>query len=125
MFTGIRTICIPVLDYERAVDFYVRCLELEIVQDIKLGPDFRLVEVRTQDPSSTTICLVPPLPDTFEPGRLTGLVLQCEDVREVYEKLTRRGVTFVQPPTPHPLADFATFMDSEGNQILVVSRRKE
>ncbi len=123
MFTGIRTVCIPVLDFERALDFYVRCLGFEIMQDIELGPDFRCVELKLRDATSTTISLVPAVPKAFEPGRLTGIVLSCDDIHPVYDRLVAMGVNFVQPPTPHPLAHFMTFMDSEGNQIIAVSSR--
>jgi len=125
MFNRVRTICIPVVDFQSAIDFYVNMLGFKLVRDMTIS-DLRWVELKLPgdlEGRDVTISLLPPLPGTFETGRLTGIVLECDDVTRTYRQLARHGVPFIQPPTSHYLADFATLVDPDGNQLIIAGPR--
>ena len=46
-----------------------------------------------------------------------------DNVEATAKELADRGVVFVQPPTAQAWGSFAIFKDSEGNSIVLLSRR--
>ena len=64
----VGTICVPVSDQERAIEFYVETLGFEKRTDVPFGNGYRWVEVAPAG-ADTTIAIVPP-----PPGNPTGNV---------------------------------------------------
>ena len=60
------TVCVPVSDQERAIEFYVETLGFEKRADVPFGNGYRWVEVAPAG-ADTTIAIVPP-----PPGNPTG-----------------------------------------------------
>ena len=75
---GVQLFSVPVTDQDRARDFYVDVLGMELVEDQPMGPGRRWVRVRPRG-AETAITLVTWF-DSMPAGSLTGLVLETDDV---------------------------------------------
>jgi catechol 2,3-dioxygenase-like lactoylglutathione lyase family enzyme len=112
----IQVVSVPVSDQERARDFYVGTLGLELVRDNPMGPDQRWVEVAPAG-SATGITLVTWFP-TMSAGSTKGLVLQTADIDGDIARLKEAGVA-VDGPQEAPWGRFATLDDPDGNGIVL------
>jgi extradiol dioxygenase family protein len=134
MITKLNVTSIYVLDKDEALEFYVGQLGLEKGNDVRQG-SYRWLTVRVPGDGGTEISLEqpgPPLHDdaTAEAirelvtkGALTGLVLNTDDVRGLYETLKARGVTdFTQEPTEHFYGTDMGLRDPFGNAIRIVQQ---
>ncbi len=134
MLTKLNVVSIYVLDKDEALDFYVNKLGLEKGNDVQQG-GYRWLTVRVPGDNGTEISLEqpgPPLHDeaTAEQlrelvikGALSGLVLNSDDVRGLYQALKERGVTdFTQEPTDHFYGTDMGLRDPFGNAIRVLQQ---
>ena len=134
MITKLSVASIFVLDKDEALDFYVNKLGLEKGQDIKQG-SYRWLTIRVPGESGTEVSLEepgPPLQDEataaqirelVTKGALVGLVLEAEDIRDLYETLKARGVTdFTMEPTDHFYGTDMGLRDPFGNPIRILQR---
>lgn len=114
---------LPVVDQERAKQFYVDTLGCEVAADAPMGTDgWRWIELKFAG-SETTLHFV---------RRTEGdaadepvLVLIDDDVAATIERLRARGVEILtepQNPPWKPERTVAEFRDSEGNRMVVSSR---
>lgn len=101
----IQIVSLPVSDQDRAKDFYVHTLGLELVRDNPMGEGQRWVEVAPAG-SPTGITLVTWFP-TMPAGSTKGLVLQTNDVDGDVARLRDAGVK-VDGPQDAPWGRFAT-----------------
>jgi catechol 2,3-dioxygenase-like lactoylglutathione lyase family enzyme len=113
--THVQLLSVPVTDQDRARDFYVDTLGLELVRESAMG-DQRWVQVAPKG-SATGLTLVTWFP-TMPAGSLKGLVLQTPDIDGETERLRRAGVE-VTGPEDAPWGRFATFDDPDGNGIVL------
>jgi catechol 2,3-dioxygenase-like lactoylglutathione lyase family enzyme len=114
--THVHLLSVPVTDQDRARDFYVDTLGLELVDESPMGPDQRWVQVAPKG-SATGLTLVTWFP-TMPAGSLKGLVLQTPDIDGETERLRRAGVE-VTGPEDAPWGRFSTFDDPDGNGIVL------
>jgi catechol 2,3-dioxygenase-like lactoylglutathione lyase family enzyme len=134
MITKLNVASIYVLDKDEALDFYVNTLGLEKGNDVRQG-SYRWLTVRVPGNGGTEISLEqpgPPLHDEataellrelITKGALNGLVFNTDDVRGLYETLTKRGVTdFTQEPTEHFYGTDMGLRDPFGNAIRIVQQ---
>lgn len=112
----IQLLSLPVADQDRARDFYVHVLGLELVRDNPMGDGRRWVEVAPKG-SATGITLVTWFP-TMPAGSCKGLVLQTGDVDGDVARLRDAGVA-VDGPRDAPWGRFATLDDPDGNGIVL------
>ena len=133
MITKLNVASIFVLDKDEALDFYVGKLGLEKGNDVRQG-SYRWLTVRVPgDDGGTEIALEqpgPPLHDEatadqlrelITKGALNGVVLNTDNVRELYETLKQRGVTdFTQEPTDHFYGTDMGLRDPFGNAIRIL-----
>src|ERR1700750_3409855 len=89
--TQVKLLSVPVADQDRARDFYVGTLGLELIADTPMGPDQRWVQVAPKG-AATSVALVTGF-EAMPPGSLQGLVLETDDLDGDVEALTGRGVT--------------------------------
>src|SRR4051794_19225681 len=87
----IGTICVPVSDQDRAIEFYVETLGLEKRTDVPFGEGYRWVEVAPPG-ADTTIAIVPPPPGKPSGDMETGIGLQTRDIDALHAELAERGV---------------------------------
>ena len=117
--TDIHTIGIPVGNVDRAIEFYVGQLGLELRMDAAYGEGERWVEVAPLG-ASTTIALVrsgPGIPTGID----TQIRLASSDAVAEHGALRARGVDVDADIIPYPVPMFA-FRDPDGNRLIVVER---
>ncbi len=86
---GITTVAVPVLDPDRALEFYVGTLGFEKRRDATFGAGNRWIEVAPPG-AATTIALAPPGNDTA--GVDSGIRLGTADCDADHEALQAAGV---------------------------------
>jgi catechol 2,3-dioxygenase-like lactoylglutathione lyase family enzyme len=121
----LELVALIVRDYERAIDFFVRVLGFELVEDVASftndGRPKRWVVVRPVG-AATGILLaradgerqVAAVGQQFA-GRV-GFFLRVEDFGATFARLSAARVEFVSPPRSEPYGDVAVFLDLEGNR---------
>ena len=114
--TGIKTFGIPVRDQNRALEFYVGTLGLELRADTMFGQE-RWIEVAPGG-SATTVALVRG-PNQIRVGIDTQIRLTTDDAEATHADLRARGVDVDEVITRYPVSMFMV-RDPDGNRILVV-----
>lgn len=129
MFTAITHSQIYVLGQDKALDFYVGKLGLEVNADADLG-FMRWLTVSVPGRPERQILLEKPGPprlseqtaeqvrDLLTKGAAGGhLILSTDDCRKTYETLRARGVEFTEEPTERPYGIDCGLRDPFGNSI--------
>jgi catechol 2,3-dioxygenase-like lactoylglutathione lyase family enzyme len=120
----IGTVCVPVSDQDRAIEFYVETLGFEKRTDVPFGNGYRWVEVAPAD-ATTTIAIVPPPPGKPTGNVETGIALQTDAIDAEYEDLKARGVDVDAEVSRmgDPVPPLFWFRDPDGNRLMVVEDR--
>ena len=121
--TKIGVVVVPVTDQERALEFYVGKLGLEVRADAPFGEGYRWLEVAPAG-AETTVAIVPPPPDGGAVGVQTGIVFSSDDLEADYAALRERGVDVDAEIARMgaPVPDMFWFRDPDGNSLLIVQR---
>ena len=118
-------VALIVKEYDPAIDFFVRVLRFELVEDVPSltndGRPKRWVVVRP--PGAATGILVARA-DGEEQERIVGnqfagrvgFFFQVDDFGATYERLVTARVTFVKPPRTEAYGQVAVFLDIAGNK---------
>lgn len=122
MIRRIKFMGIPVLDQDRALEFYVNTLGFVLVTDQPMGPGQRWIEVRPPR-GETGVALFTPEGHEGRVGTFANTSWECDDVEKTYRELTAKGVEFPRPPERQPWGVMAIMKDSEGNQIVLSAGR--
>jgi catechol 2,3-dioxygenase-like lactoylglutathione lyase family enzyme len=121
----LHLVALIVNDYDSAIDFFVRVLQFELIEDVPSmtndGRPKRWVVVRP--PGATTgILLARADGDRQEAavgnqfaGRV-GLFLRVDDFDAVYARMVAAGVVFISTPRSEPYGNVAVFVDVAGNR---------
>jgi catechol 2,3-dioxygenase-like lactoylglutathione lyase family enzyme len=112
----VRVVSVPVSDQDRAKEFYVGTLGMELIQD-ESAPEIRWVMVAPKG-STASLTLVTWF-ESMPPGSLRGLVLTSDDIQAEYETLLAKGVRFDGPPQRRPWATETVLHDPDGNSIVL------
>lgn len=114
---------LPVFDQDRAVAFYTEYLSCTVRADTPMGDDgWRWVELVFPG-AETALHFIRREGDAASMGPV--LVLVTDDVEGTVQALRERGVPILGEPAESPFQPghtAAAFQDSEGNQMMVVSR---
>jgi predicted enzyme related to lactoylglutathione lyase len=117
-------------DQRAALAFYTDVLGFIKHHDIPIGDDFWLTVVAPDSPDGPELLLEPAGHPAVKPYRdaLVGdgiplAQFAVEDVEAEHDRLTRRGVSFTQPPTDIGQAIVAVFDDTCGNLIQLVGQK--
>jgi catechol 2,3-dioxygenase-like lactoylglutathione lyase family enzyme len=121
----LELVALIVDDYDPAIDFFVRVLQFELIEDVPSttndGRPKRWVVVRPAG-GTTGLLLARADGDHQRPvvgrqfaGRV-GLFLRVDDFDAAYARLIDAGVTFVTAPRPEPYGKVAVFVDIAGNR---------
>jgi catechol 2,3-dioxygenase-like lactoylglutathione lyase family enzyme len=118
-------VAILVEDYDAAIDFYVRVLGFELVEDSPAttndGRQKRWVVVRP--PGAATGLLLAQAEGNEQrravgaqfAGRV-GMFLRVDDFAAAHARMTSAGVEFVTSPRLEPYGEVAVFADIAGNR---------
>lgn len=117
----IAHIALVVADYDDAIEFYTKKLDFDLIEDTKLDEFKRWVLVKP--PNANECCLLLAKAANEEQkasiGNQTGgrvfLFLYTDDFWRDYEKMKKRGITFVRPPKKEIYGTVAVFEDLYGN----------
>ena len=117
----IGTVCIPVSDQDRMIEFYVDTLGFEKRADVPFGGGYRWVEVAPAD-AVTTIALAPPPEGQPTGGMQTGIALHTDDNDAEHADLQARGVDVDAEVSRmgDPVPPICWFRDPEGNTLMLV-----
>ena len=126
----IQLTSIYVDDQRAALAFYTDVLGFTKHHDIPLGEDSWLTVVSPESPDGPQLLLEPAGHPAVKPYRdalvADGIPLAqfaVDDVHAEHDRLTRRGVTFTQPPTDIGTAVVAVFDDTCGNLVQLISEK--
>lgn len=121
---------IPVLDQEKALEFYTRKLGFLKKIDIPLSADSRWLTVVSKEVQDGVEVLLEPSPNHFEPAKVYQKALfdagipytqfNVDNVQQEYERLVSIGVEFSVKPTEMGMVRIAVFNDTCGNNIQIV-----
>ena len=122
---NLHLVALIVDDYDRAIDFFVRVLQFELIEDVPStttdGRPKRWVVVRPRG-GETGILLAradgehqrAAVGEQF--AARVGLFLRVDDFDATYARLIDAGVTFVRRPRDEPYGKVAVFVDIAGNR---------
>ena len=122
---NLHLVALIVDDYDSAIDFFVRVLRFELVEDVPSttndGRPKRWVVVRPV--GGTTGILLARADGAHQrtavgqqfAGRV-GMFLRVDDFDAAYERMSDAGVTFIRPPRDEPYGKVAVFVDIAGNR---------
>jgi catechol 2,3-dioxygenase-like lactoylglutathione lyase family enzyme len=118
-------VAVIVEEYDSAIDFYVRALGFELVEDSPAatndGRPKRWVVVRPPGASTGLLLARADGDDQRKAvggqfaGRV-GLFLRVDDFAAAYERMTAAGVEFLTSPRTEPYGQVAVFADIAGNR---------
>src|SRR3712207_5131305 len=97
MIDQVQTVSLPVSDQERAKDFYLNTLGIELRQEASFGNGMRWIEVAPE--RSTASLTHVRWFESMPSGSLRGPVVATDDIRATDEEPVARGVPFDFPPT--------------------------
>jgi catechol 2,3-dioxygenase-like lactoylglutathione lyase family enzyme len=118
-------VALVVKEYDPAIDFFVRVLGFELVEDVAAltndGRPKRWVVVR---PPGAAGGILLARADGEQQERIVGnqfagrvgFFLQVDDFDATYARMVAAGVTFTKPPRAEPYGRVAVFLDIAGNK---------
>ena len=121
----LNLVALIVKEYDPAIDFFVRVLHFELVEDVPSltndGRPKRWVVVR---PPGAAPAILIARADGEEQEHIVGnqfagrvgFFLQVEDFDATYRRMVAAGVTFVRPPRTEAYGQVAVFLDLAGNK---------
>jgi predicted enzyme related to lactoylglutathione lyase len=113
----VQVVSVPVSDSDRAKDFYVNVLGMEVLQDMPMSDSMRWIQVSPSG-SEASITLVTWFP-TMPPGSLQGLVLETSDMEATIAEIAERGFVIEGDIDEQPWGRFVMFNDPDGNGIVL------
>lgn len=118
----LATIALLVDDYDRAIEYFTRMLNFELVADTPLAGEKRWVRVAPRGASGASLLLARAADDEQRAriGDQTGgrvfLFLETEDFERDYRRFRSNGVDFLEAPRHEPYGTVAVFRDLYGNK---------
>jgi catechol 2,3-dioxygenase-like lactoylglutathione lyase family enzyme len=116
-------------DQEKALRFYTDVLGFEKKQDIPTGDARWLTVVSPQDRDGAELLLEPDAHPAAKPFKkalvddgIPYTSFAVDDVKADFERLSSRGVRFIQPPTEMGPVTTAVFDDTCGNLIQIAQQ---
>jgi predicted enzyme related to lactoylglutathione lyase len=113
----VQVVSVPVSDPDRAKDFYVNVLGMEVLQDMPMDNAMRWIQVAPNG-SEASIALVTWFP-SMPAGSLQGLVLETEDMEATLAEIAANGFVIDSDIDEQPWGRFVMFVDPDGNGIVL------
>lgn len=127
MITKVGTVSLFVNDQDKALDFYTNKLGFEVKTDAPFGPGMRWLSVAPKGAETEVVLYKPD--ENWEHykqviGKSQALTFEVTDIYGLVNELKAKGVQVVQEPDVQPWGTFATILDHENNQLLLVEQPK-
>jgi predicted enzyme related to lactoylglutathione lyase len=126
----VKVISVPVLDQEKALQFYTNLLGFVKKVDVQISEDSRWLTVVSNEEQDGPQVLLEPSPKHFEPAKTYQKALfdagipytqfNVDSVEHEYNRLVKLGVEFSVKPTAMGTVKIAVFNDTCGNNIQIV-----
>ncbi|MDE3247140.1 MAG: VOC family protein [Bacteroidota bacterium] len=126
----VKIISIPVLDQEKALQFYTQTLGFLKKTDLPISENSRWLTVVSKEEQDGPEILLEPAPNHFEPSKIYQKALfdagipytqfNVDDVQAEYDRLAACGVPFSILPMEMGTVKIAVFNDTCGNNIQLV-----
>ena len=136
MSQGVQVVGLYVRDQDEAVEFYVEKLGFRVHTDARNG-DYRWLTVQHPEQPFFQLGLFKPqapvldaataqaVQELVAKGAMPPLVLVVDDCRAAHQRLSARGVEFVQEPVDRYGAVDASFRDPSGNGWKMIEARPD
>ena len=115
-FTHATFVTVPVADQDKAKDFSVGTLGVEVLMDLQAGP-MRWLQVAPLV-AQTSFTLAAAEQVGLEPGSARGIMLETTDLDGDCAELARAGAA-VEGPVDLPWGRQATVTDPDGNGLVL------
>ena len=119
-------------DQEKALRFYTETLGFQVKHNIPLGRHSWITVVSPEAPEGTELVLEPdehpaarPFKEALVKDGIPYTSFAVDDVEAEHERLTAKGVRFVQPPTDLGPVITAVFDDTCGNLIQIQEEKPQ
>jgi predicted enzyme related to lactoylglutathione lyase len=119
-------------DQRAALAFYTDVLGFTKHRDVPIGDDAWLTVVSPESPDGPELLLEPsshpavkPFRDALVEDGIPLAQFAVDDVDAEYDRLTKHGVTFTQPPRNVGEAITAVFDDTCGNLIQIIAEKHD
>ena len=119
-------------DQQKALRFYTETLGFQLRHNIPLGDHAWITVVSEEAPEGMELLLEPddhpavgPFKRALVEDGIPSTSFAVDDVEAEHERLTARGVRFVQPPTDLGTVIAAVFDDSCGNLIQIAKEKRQ
>ena len=126
----VNILSIPVLDQEKALNFYTEKLGFLKKRDMPLDGGHRWITLVSKEAQDGPELLLEPAPLHFEPSKVFQDALMeagipwtqfdVDNVQQEYDRLIALGVEFSLKPTEMGMVKVAVFNDTCGNNIQLV-----
>ena len=126
----VNVISIPVLDQQKALEFYTEKLGFIKKLDTPLEGGNRWLTLVSPEAQDGPELLLEPAPLHFEPSKayqdalmeagIPWTQFDVDDVQKEYDRLVEMGVKFSVKPTEMGTVKFAVFNDTVGNNMQIV-----
>lgn len=126
----VKVTSIPVLNQEKALQFYTEKLGFVKKVDVPLSEQSRWLTVVSKEEQDGVEILLEPAPNHFEPAKKYQKALfeagipytqfSSDNVQQDYDRLVNLGVEFSVKPTSMGTVKIAVFNDTCGNNIQIV-----
>ena len=129
MIKMVGTASVFVADQQRAKDFYVEKLGMELRLEAPLfpGSDLKWIEVAPAG-AETSINLYKTDDDDEDWGHYAGTIgkaqaitIQASELENLAAELRARGVTILQEPVSEPWGNWMSIRDSEDNILIITA----
>jgi catechol 2,3-dioxygenase-like lactoylglutathione lyase family enzyme len=106
---------VPVKNLDRAIDFYVDILGLDLLVDAR---ERNWIEVGRKEPHTKIVLYVPGKGEKRQPGGDTGILLEVDSIFELHRRLVDEEVPFLLKPERGEMGGImAAFLDPDGNRL--------
>jgi catechol 2,3-dioxygenase-like lactoylglutathione lyase family enzyme len=116
-------------DQEKALQFYTKVLGFQRKTDIPMGRHRWLTVVAGDDPNGVELVLEPdehpaakPFKQALVEDGIPFTSFGVEDVQAEYDRLSKAGVEFTQPPVAMGPVITAVFADTCGNLVQIAQK---
>lgn len=121
MKQSIAQVAILVKDYDDAIDFYLKKLNFELVEDTRLSEHKRWVVIKPPGAAGCGLLLAKAVNEQQlaaignQSGGRVFLFLETDNFKRDYEQMTERDIKFVRGPVDESYGTVAVFSDLYGN----------
>lgn len=118
MIKAIKFASIPVIDQDRALEFYTKKLGLRVISDSPFNKQQRWIELGIPRAETKLVLFTAPGQEKLI-GGLMNVTFSADDVVATAKEMKARGVEFMQEPQKADWGTSAIFKDPDGNQFVL------